>query len=157
MCGATLARGAGTLRNLADSPTVLGAHGRCHPAPTARRGRGKPDAKPTQIETTGSLQPVEGGFRPLSLPTANGRPPETLSVNHRHDDRSPSAVAYSWAIRISTIAAERVVPGLIGHAVDRWLGLPGVFVLLGFLGGMTWGMWHLLRITAQDAKKEDKS
>jgi hypothetical protein len=36
-----------------------------------------------------------------------------------------------------TIAAEMVVPGLIGHWLDTKVGTPAVFLLIGFaLGGL---------------------
>ena len=70
------------------------------------------------------------------------------------DDRPPMALAIEWVSRITTVALEMVVPGLIGQWLDhRWqtqfLG-PAGFVL-----GVAAGMWHLLRMTAaqQPGKK----
>lgn len=56
------------------------------------------------------------------------------------------AVGYQWASRIITVSLEMVVPGLIGLAVDRWLGTLGVFTTLGFAFGMTAGIWHLIKL-----------
>lgn len=40
-----------------------------------------------------------------------------------------------------------VIPGVVGIAIDRWLGLlPVVFTLLGFGLGMTVGILHLVKI-----------
>lgn len=65
------------------------------------------------------------------------------------DDRSPMAVAYQWAWRVITISLEMVLPGLVGVWVDRTLHTLVLFTLLGFAGGMTLGIWHLLKITSK--------
>lgn len=71
--------------------------------------------------------------------TADGRPV---------DDRSALAIAWSWATRIMVIAAEMVVPGLLGyHFLDRWLGTKMLFLLLGLGLGMTGAILHLVRMT----------
>ena len=79
---------------------------------------------------------VEGGDPDFPLKVSKTTP----------DDRSPVAVAYQWAWRIITISLEMVIPGLVGLAVDQWLGSLVVFTLLGFTFGMTVGIWHLIRI-----------
>ena len=48
-----------------------------------------------------------------------------------------------------TVSLEMVIPGLLGHLVDRWLGSKVVFTLIGFSVGLTAGMVHLLRMTRQ--------
>jgi hypothetical protein len=65
------------------------------------------------------------------------------------DNRSIISLAYSWATTIIVIAAEMVVPGLIGLWIGRWLGLAAMIVLaiLGFAAGMTVAILHLLRLT----------
>ncbi len=68
------------------------------------------------------------------------------------DDRSALALAYQWAARIMVIALEMVVPGVAGYWLDSQLGLPGVFVILGFLLGMAVGMLHLLHIARKSSK-----
>jgi F0F1-type ATP synthase assembly protein I len=65
------------------------------------------------------------------------------------DDRSPHAIAYHWASRIMTVSLEMVVPGILGHLVDRWLGSKVIFTLIGFSVGLTAGMVHLLRMTRE--------
>jgi Putative F0F1-ATPase subunit Ca2+/Mg2+ transporter len=53
-------------------------------------------------------------------------------------ERSPAAIALEWSVTIMTIAAEMVVPGLMGHWLDKKLNLKmPVFLLIGFaLGGL---------------------
>ncbi|HEY2840806.1 MAG TPA: AtpZ/AtpI family protein [Pirellulales bacterium] len=47
-----------------------------------------------------------------------------------------------------TVAMEMVVPGMIGVWLDQRLGTKVLFVLLGFGGGCTLAVWHLLRMTS---------
>ena len=61
------------------------------------------------------------------------------------------AKAVEWATIAMTVAAEMVVPGLIGHWLDQRLGdffetRIVLFVLLGFAGGLVLAIWHLLRM-----------
>ena len=76
------------------------------------------------------------------------------AVNSPPEDRSPLAEASAWASRIMTISAEMVVPGLIGLWLDRWLGTWFLLALAGFAGGLTLGIWHLIRLTGPDAKRK---
>jgi cyanate permease len=57
------------------------------------------------------------------------------------------AVALEWVSRIMTVALEMVLPGILGLWIDRRLGIPLVFTLLGFGLGGSLSMWHLLRMT----------
>ena len=45
-----------------------------------------------------------------------------------------------------TVALEMVVPGLLGLMLDRYLGTVPLFCLLGFAGGLTLGIWHLVKL-----------
>jgi len=74
------------------------------------------------------------------------------AVNSPPEDRSPMAEAAGWASRIMTISAEMVVPGLIGLWLDRLLGTWFLLALVGFAGGLTLGIWHLVRLNSPDAK-----
>lgn len=56
------------------------------------------------------------------------------------------ADAIEWVSRITVIALEMVLPGLVGQWLDRRYGL-NFLALLGFAFGLTAGMWHLLVIT----------
>ncbi len=66
-------------------------------------------------------------------------------------DPTPIVIAYQWAVRLMTVAAEMVVPGVLGYWVDGWLGTKIVFVLLGFGAGCALGMWHLVQMTSSMA------
>jgi F0F1-type ATP synthase assembly protein I len=72
-----------------------------------------------------------------------------LPANDRPtDDRSAMAIAMSWATRIMVIAAEMVVPGLLGYYfLDKWLGTKMLFLLLGLGLGMTGAILHLVSMT----------
>jgi F0F1-type ATP synthase assembly protein I len=66
------------------------------------------------------------------------------------DDRSAVAVAWAWASRIIVIAAEMVVPGLLGYYfLDQWLGTRVLFLLIGLALGMMLAILHLVRMTAE--------
>jgi F0F1-type ATP synthase assembly protein I len=75
-------------------------------------------------------------------------------VNDSPDDRSSLALAYGWAVRITTVSLEMVVPGLIGLWIDRKLGTVMVFLVLGVILGMTVGMLHLVRLAASVERGE---
>jgi hypothetical protein len=74
-------------------------------------------------------------------------------VTQPTDDRSPLAIAHHWAARIITVALEMVIPGLLGYWLDQWLGLKGIFILLGCAAGLFLGMRHLLKMTRSDERK----
>jgi hypothetical protein len=46
-----------------------------------------------------------------------------------------------------------VVLGLIGYWVDNKLEIRGLFTLLGFSLGMTFGTWQLIRFTRQSEQR----
>lgn len=73
------------------------------------------------------------------------------------DDRSSVAVAYVWVSRLITVSLEMVLPGVFGLWVDGRLGITPVFTLLGFATGLTWGVWHLVRITEEKPAKPGES
>ena len=72
------------------------------------------------------------------------QPPKTVTTPP--DDRSPLALAAAWSARVTTIALEMVIPGMIGLWIDRQLGTVMVFLVLGVVLGMTVGMLHLVRL-----------
>lgn len=48
-----------------------------------------------------------------------------------------------------------VVPGVIGYGLDLWLKWPYVLTIAGFAGGMTWGIYQLVRFAERaNAKSE---
>ena len=65
------------------------------------------------------------------------------------DGRSAFAIAYGWAGRITGIGLEMVVPGLIGYWIDQRLGTKAVFTIGGFVFGMVFGFWHLMKIAGK--------
>jgi Putative F0F1-ATPase subunit Ca2+/Mg2+ transporter len=69
------------------------------------------------------------------------------------DDRSQTAKAYQWASRIMIVALEMVLPGLAGNWVDQRLGTKILFTLLGFAGGCTAAVMHLIRMTRADERR----
>ena len=70
------------------------------------------------------------------------------------DQRSPIAVAYQWAGRVINVSLEMVLPGLAGLWLDHKLGTKILFAVLGFSLGITGGIWHLIRMTEGDKKKQ---
>lgn len=70
------------------------------------------------------------------------------------DDRSPVAKAYHWSSRIMVVSLEMVLPGVVGHWIDLRLGTVVLFLLVGLAAGCTGGVWHLVRMTRVDARRE---
>lgn len=66
------------------------------------------------------------------------------------EGRSPMAIAATWGSRITTIALEMVVPGLIGFWIDSRLGTKVLFGMVGFAFGLTLGVWHLVQMAKAD-------
>ena len=64
---------------------------------------------------------------------------------------SPIALAFEWVGRILAVALEMVLPGLLGRYLDGLLGTR-FLVLLGFVGGCTLALWHLLVMTRAKPK-----
>lgn len=69
------------------------------------------------------------------------------------DDRSALAVAWSWATRVMVVAAEMVVPGLVGYWLDQKIGTYVVLTLVGFAVGITLAVMHLMRMTGPSARR----
>ncbi|MEE2707590.1 MAG: AtpZ/AtpI family protein [Planctomycetota bacterium] len=73
------------------------------------------------------------------------------------DDRSPMAIAYTWAARVVTASIEMVAPGLLGYWVDQQLGTVVLFLILGLVFGTVVGILHLLSMTKSiSADSNDK-
>jgi len=45
-----------------------------------------------------------------------------------------------------TVSLEMVIPGVVGIGLDRYFGTLMLFTLLGFAGGLSLAIWHLVRI-----------
>lgn len=65
-----------------------------------------------------------------------------------NDGRPPYAIAMEWVARVTTISLEMFVPGLIGQWLDKQWGTRWL-TLMGFLFGLTAGLWHLLLLARQ--------
>ncbi|MGI9428434.1 MAG: AtpZ/AtpI family protein [Bythopirellula sp.] len=79
---------------------------------------------------------------------SQNQPDHSRKMN-RPDDRSAPAKAAAWVSRIITISIEMVVPGLLGYWLDGKLGTKFVFMLAGFVFGVTFAIKHLLKLTQQ--------
>ena len=64
-------------------------------------------------------------------------------------------VALEWVGKITTVALEMVVPGIIGTWLDRRWGTKFV-ALVGFALGLGVGIWHLLILTGTGNSKGSK-
>ena len=64
------------------------------------------------------------------------------------DDRSPQALGWALASHIMAISLEMVLPGLLGLWMDRKLGTPLVFLVLGLIFGAVAGTMQLMRFAA---------
>ena len=62
------------------------------------------------------------------------------------DDRMALARAYDRATRVATIAIGMAVPPLVGHFADDRFGTRVVFTVLGAVFGLTYGIWHLMKL-----------
>lgn len=81
-------------------------------------------------------------------------------MSEPRDDRFPIAQALSLASTVTTIALTMVVPALLGHWLDQWLGLPPLFAALGGALGLYAGIRALLELVrpktdSQDRNRED--
>lgn len=68
------------------------------------------------------------------------------------DSPSPLALGFAWAYRILAVAAEMVLPGLLGSWLDGRLGTH-FLALVGFGLGITLGVTHLLLMTRIHARE----
>jgi hypothetical protein len=55
-------------------------------------------------------------------------------------------VALEWVSKVTTVALEMVLPGIIGAWMDRRWGT-NFITLLGLALGVSLGIWHLLILT----------
>lgn len=74
------------------------------------------------------------------------------------DDRTAMARAMAWSARVMTVSLEMVLPGLLGVWIDGRLGTKVLFTLSGFAAGLTFAIWHLVKMTkSPDMTKTDRS
>ena len=69
------------------------------------------------------------------------------------DDRSATAKALSKTSEVTSICLLMIVPGLIGYAVDRWLGTGFVFMVLGLIFGMGGAAMQLTKLVSANASR----
>ena len=81
-----------------------------------------------------------------SLANANVAYPWVQRPLNGTNERHPIAEAMEWAAILTTIALEMVLPGLAGQWLDRRYGTR-FLVLVGFVLGLSLGMWHLIQVT----------
>lgn len=68
-------------------------------------------------------------------------------MNIRRDDRSPIAIALSWASQAMAVAMEMALPGLVGYWLDGRLDTGVLLTLCGVGLGFAMGTWHLVYLT----------
>jgi hypothetical protein len=57
-----------------------------------------------------------------------------------------------WVARITAVALEMVLPGIVGHYLDRRWGT-SFLSLCGFIAGATFGLWQLIRWSQEADRK----
>lgn len=62
------------------------------------------------------------------------------------------AEAVNWVAKITTVALEMVLPGVLGWWLDQQWGTGTVLTLVGFGTGLLAGGWHLYQMTADAFK-----
>lgn len=67
-------------------------------------------------------------------------------------NQHPLAVAMEWVAKITTVGLEMALPAIGGAFLDRRLGT-SYWALVGLVLGVVGGMWHLLQMTAADARR----
>jgi F0F1-type ATP synthase assembly protein I len=53
------------------------------------------------------------------------------------------------------VALGMVVPGLVGYYVDTKLGTRALLTILGFMLGVTYGIWELVRMGRRRSRDHD--
>lgn len=62
------------------------------------------------------------------------------------ENQHPFAVAMEWVAKITTVALEMVLPGILGSWLDQKWGT-GFLALVGFGLGVSVAIWHLIVMT----------
>jgi len=52
-----------------------------------------------------------------------------------------------WTSRLTTIALEMVLPGLLGYWADQKAGTGMLLLILGVTVGFAAGLWNLIKLT----------
>lgn len=72
----------------------------------------------------------------------------------QHDQPPPLVAALQWTSRITTIALEMAVPGVVGYWLDRRLGTGFLLLLLGVIAGFATGMISLVNLARESKSNE---
>lgn len=67
-------------------------------------------------------------------------------MNSSPDKRHPVAVAMEWVSKITSVALEMIIPGLVGFWLDQRWGTQ-FLAPVGFIFGVSAGLWHLILLT----------
>ncbi len=73
-------------------------------------------------------------------------------MNDQPDKLDPIGEGMKWATNITTAALMMVLPGLAGHWLDERFGT-SFLVLIGFVFGLTSGVWYLLKLTGDTTRR----
>ena len=68
------------------------------------------------------------------------------------DPPQAMAVAMEWVSRITVVAVEMVLPGVAGQWLDHRYST-NFLALLGFAGGVSFAIWHLIVMTKPKPKR----
>lgn len=68
------------------------------------------------------------------------------------ESRSPIALGFEWASRISLAGATFFVPILAGFGLDRWAKSAPIGVLIGLAVGLAVGLMQLVRLARDSAR-----
>ncbi|MFH1267324.1 MAG: AtpZ/AtpI family protein [Planctomycetota bacterium] len=71
------------------------------------------------------------------------------------DDRSPLAEAAAWGSRVTAIALEMALPGLLGYWADQRFDTGPLFLIVGGVLGLGAGMWQLI-VLSKECGSEDR-
>ncbi len=73
-------------------------------------------------------------------------------MNGPEDKPSPAAEALEWVSRIFAVSLMMFLPGLGGQWLDKQFGT-SFLTLVGFVFGLTVGVWYLLTLTRAAEKR----
>ena len=68
------------------------------------------------------------------------------------DRRSPIAIGFEWASRISVVGVTLVLPVLAGHWLDRYAGSNPFGLLVGMVIGFGVGLVQLLQLARSSSQ-----
>lgn len=108
-----------------------------------------PDNSPIEVEVELQRLGEQLGNRDLILERGREEPEKLYVVQKlkcREIDLTWMANGMQWVAKITTVALEMVVPGVIGMWLDQRLETQ-FLGLLGIILGVPLGIWHLMKMT----------